>query len=284
MIVEERVRAARNYLAQFYGTLAQSPYFSNDSLIDFIMEYRHYNESAYSYEMETFLSVYRPIFINSLSDVFTMFPTLAVSDDLLVDAGLLTVVQKEDENGNKFINKYYALEGGYVFPMFNFGSTEIIGLVAWCPINSKQKYKYSSTIGFTPKVYYFNTGQVFQKSYSMIDDGLIGTLFVCEGIFDSISLCSIGLPTFGMLGLQQSNLKAEILRRFRKICFIPDNDKAGSTVNPMKANKGVWKAPVPTTTILLPKGIKDADDFIKYRGDALDLLVKGAYSDYCFRI
>ena len=114
--------------------------------------------------------------------------------------------------------------------------------------------------GDYPKYKDEETGEVLEST---------GLVYLVEGIFDTLSLRSLGFPVLGNMGLDMSLMKTEILSRFGKVIAIPDNDNAGRGTNPYlsgisgKGKKMAWTIKNENVIVKLPKGVKVSDDFIK---------------------
>lgn len=242
----------RKDLTRFHKRASQI--FSDDKVILHLMAHRKYDTQ----EMFDTLKEMGMFYIDSLSDITLLMPEFTTEQ--LRDFGLLT------ENGS------YLLSGRYVLPIKDINGT-VISLVGWLPAGGPRKYVTAPTFGFSRDTSFFNA-----DCYRYSLEKYNGIIYIVEGIFDSISLKSIGLPVWGNQGLEMSAFKVQMLNRFRKKIPIPDNDNAGRSVNPF-LNKAsgkdphfIWHIEGDSVFTILPKGVKDCDDFVKEYDCRDDLL------------
>lgn len=194
--------------------------------------------------------------LDYISELMMLDPS--VTAEQLKDWGLIT------ENGD------YILKGRYTVPIRDI-SGKVAALVGWYP--DIKKYITSPTFGFSRDAMFFNM-DCYKHSILNWD----GTVYLVEGIFDTLSLRSLGFPALGDMGLEMGSLKTQILTRFKKVIAIPDNDKAGRSVSRFtnrvsgKSKKFIWKIENEHVFVTLPKGVKDVDDFIKEFDAYEDLL------------
>ena len=88
-----------------------------------------------------------------------------------------------------------------------------------------------------------------------------------EGIFDCISVRSLGLNCVALMGIKATNYTKVLYTLFKGIVAIPDNDKEGRKVIANDA----WKLPVNGKYFKWVGSLKDIDDMIKYY-DMKDIL------------
>jgi DNA primase len=236
--------------------------FSTDDVIDEVMTLRKYIYSPYAEEMRKTLKEVGVFKIDYFSEIQIIVPDLTMEDAKLY--GLV------DRNGN------YLLSGRYAIPIRDI-TGKVTALVGWYP--DVKKYITTSTYGFSKDGQFFNM-ECFSKSfdgdypkYKDEETGEVlestGLVYLVEGIFDTLSLRSLGFPVLGNMGLDMSLMKTEILSRFGKVIAIPDNDNAGKGTNPYlnsfsgKGKKVAWLIKNENVIVQLPKGVKDSDDFIK---------------------
>ncbi|AFQ29837.1 toprim domain-containing protein [Bacillus thuringiensis] len=117
-------------------------------------------------------------------------------------------------------NGHFILEGRYLIPVYS-PSGKLITLIGW--FNDYKKYITLPTKFFSKKVDWFNIENALELSFNAYD----GLVFAVEGIFDAYSLRSIGLPVVATMGADVSKSKGELLKIFKKVVSIPDNDKTG---------------------------------------------------------
>lgn len=187
----------------------------------------------------------------TLSDI----QILASAQGITLDPALMRHLGLIDDSGN------YFLEYRYVLPLRNYGGT-VIALVCWYP--DKRKYITTGTLGFTNTATFFNQ-ESYTKAYKFPDG--VSRVFVVEGIFDALSIESLGYCAFGNQGLAMSSIKKEMLTRFDKVYFIPDNDKPGRKSSKFTCLRSSHLWDIPNSTVIQLSGAcKDMDDFIKMYG------------------
>lgn len=146
-----------------------------------------------------------------------------------------------------------------IIPIYNF-SYEVVGLVGW-DVNHKVReqqgeknlsmYKISNKYVFNKINYFLTDIELLKNSFST------HTLFVVDGVFDSISLNSLGFPCISLLGSMVSTTILFFLNWYQYIYVLSDNDSAGvSLYNKLKLS-------VPNTFRVLQSKAKDIDDLIK---------------------
>lgn len=219
-----------------------SNYWCNDLVLTELMDRRRYTTQ----EMYDTLKEVGLFKVDTLSDL-----TYFTNDSLesFKDWGLVTA------------NNDYLLKGRFTVPIRDI-TGKVTALVGWYPDN--RKYITTPTLGFVRDAQFFNI-ECFQSCMENND----GVVYLVEGIFDTLSLRSLGFSALGNMGLDLSPFKTQILRRFGKVIAIPDNDKAGKSVNPYcnrfstKSKKSTWVIENDCVFVGLPAGVKDIDDFIK---------------------
>lgn len=242
MLKYEDVIRVRKELTAFYDEV--SKVYSTDDVIYSLMSKRGYT----SKEMYNTLKEVGVTYVSYLSDLLLFADA---SETQLKEWGLL------DKNGN------YLLSGRYCVPIRDIEGY-ICALVGWDENGGSRKYVTTPTLGFSRDTTFFNIELYTDKRYNKDD-----TVYVVEGIFDTLSLRSLGLMSLGNMGLQMSTIKSEILTRWGKVVAIPDNDRAGRTVNPIintkdwNFAKDIWEIKNDHVFVILPDGVKDVDDFVK---------------------
>jgi len=182
-----------------------------------------------------------------VSELRIIDPT--VTDAQLKDWGMVT------DSGD------YLLRGRYVTPIRDIAG-RVTALVGWYP--DVKKYVTTPTYGFSRDTQFFNI-----DCYRQSIEKCGGVVYLVEGIFDTLSLMSLGLPAIGNMGIELSPFKTQSLTRFGKVVAIPDNDSAGRGVSPFtsavsgKKRKMVWGIENEHVFVTLPKTVKDVDDFIR---------------------
>lgn len=262
MTVQQRVKLVkqvRQELTDFFNRV--SKVYSTDDVILELMQYRGYRTQ----EMFDTLKEMGVFKVEYLSELLLPFPD--VTNEQLRQWGLVS------DKGE------YILGGRFVLPIHDIAGN-VIALVGWHPQGGSRKYVTTPTVGFSRDASFFNL-----NCYQLAWEKWNGNVYVVEGIFDTISLKSLGLPALGNMGLEMSAIKVQILTRFNKVVAIPDNDTSGRSVNPLtnsfsgKSSKFIWGIENDSVFVTLPKGVKDVDDFVK-EFDCFDDLVSCQHSKY----
>ena len=178
-----------------------------------------------------------------------------------LDAPTLRHLGLIDDAGN------YLLEGRYAIPIRNYSGVPL-ALVCWYP--DKRKYITTGTLGFTNTATFFNA-DTYKQAFKFPDG--ISRAFVVEGIFDALSISSLGYCAFGNQGLPLSPVKKEMLSRFDRVYFIPDNDAPGRKSNKYLCTHSshLWDTDNGYLIQIQSHTCKDMDDVIKKgRLDDLD--------------
>ena len=172
-------------------------------------------------------------------------------------------------------DNYFLLAERYIIPIRDIAG-KVTALVGWYP--DERKYVTTPTFGFSRDAQFFNIDPC--KNAVLSKDNV----YLVEGIFDTLSLRSIGFNALGNMGLVMSPIKREILSRFGHIYAIPDNDKAGRSVLPYRSSlkKGRWDIYDCTYVKLKSDEIKDVDDLIKFYEAKTDLMNLG--TDYLTKL
>ena len=167
-------------------------------------------------------------------------------------------------------NGKYLLEGRYVIPVRDYAGN-LVTLIGYYP--DKKKYITAPTLFFSKRDTFFNIDLALELSWREFG----GLVVVVEGIFDAISLYSIGLPAVAVQGSTCVEDKECLLNYlFDKVTAIPDSDKIGQKATDRKHG---WQLPIDACFVKLVGGyltrydeqgnyidvavIKDIDDFIK---------------------
>lgn len=266
MLQKEQVKLAkqvRQELTLFFEKVCKV--YCTDSLILELMAHRkYYNQPMFDTLKE--LGMFKVDYLSEL--------TLAVPDVTNEQLKLWGLI---NENGD------FILGGRYVVPIKDIAGN-VIALVGWHPRGGSRKYVTTPTFGFSRDASFFNL-----DCYSYAWEKWNGVVYLVEGIFDTISLRSLGLPAIGNQGLEMSPIKAKILTRFSKVIAIPDSDNSGRSVNPLmnsfsgKEKKFIWSIENDSVFVILPQGVKDTDDFVK-EFDCYDDLVSCQTSKYIKRL
>ncbi|MBR3598543.1 MAG: hypothetical protein IKL53_01555 [Lachnospiraceae bacterium] len=114
----------------------------------------------------------------------------------------------------------FLLSGRFIFPVKDMlGNT--IALIGWFP--DKKKYITTPSRLFSKNCLFFGMEQL----------AVTGTgkeYFLCEGIFDTLSLRSIGLNAISEMGIDSGRVKESLYPLFSRLIGTPDNDTEGRSV------------------------------------------------------
>lgn len=259
----EKIRTIRENFTKFHEKMVTA--FGEDQVIYDLMALRKYKTQAMFDTLKS-MGVFRAY---NLSDIKLLLPEF--SNQQLKEFGLVT------EHGD------YLLAGRYVLPIRDIQG-KVIAMVGWSEYGGPKKYITTSTVGFSRDASFFN-----YDCYRLSHEKYGGLVYLVEGIFDTISLKSIGLPVIGNQGLEMSSIKKEMLKRFKKVVAIPDNDRAGMSVNPYlnkisgKDRKFSWDIEIDNVFVSLMTGVKDCDDLVR-EFDAYDDLIQASKAKYTYRI
>lgn len=218
--------------------------YSTDDTIMELMLLRGYNDIT-MYEMLKEVGVFR---VDTLSDIKLI-------------AGMID----DEDYDNTFyelsgldVQGSFILSGRYVVPIRDIKG-EVTALVGY--YKDYKKYITTSTYGFSKAGQFFNV-----ECYKDCWERNNGVVYVVEGIYDALTLRSLGLSSLAVMGNKLEPVKQEMLKRYRKVIVIPDNDETGRATNPyggFKDNGKVWRLPRNCCVIQLPQGIKDIDELVK---------------------
>lgn len=157
--------------------------------------------------------------------------------NILIKAGFLRIeddtcynqLLKAGGDLGLFKDGKFLLAGRYIFPVYDMLGN-IIALIGWYP----DEKKYVTT-----------PSRLFSKScqfYGMEQLGVTGLnqkYILVEGIFDCLSVRSIGLPCIAQMGINSSRYKIAMYPLFKSLVAIPDNDSQGRKV----INNDSWQLP-----------------------------------------
>ena len=240
------LKTLRTEYTRFYEEVAKV--YSTDSVVTELMQARQYDS---------------PDMFNILREVGVTKVSYLSELELVHKLSEYKTSQKwglVDRNGN------YLLADRYVVPIRDI-SGEITALVGWFP--DDRKYVTTPTFGFSKDAQFFNI-ETYKKHLERLnnkEEGYRDCVYLVEGIFDALSVRSLGLFALGNMGLGLSPIKREILKRFGHVYAIPDADKAGRGVLPFKSSgsrKNKWNIDYNATFVEVSiDGVKDTDDLIK---------------------
>ena len=151
------------------------------------------------------------------------------------------------------------LEGRFVFPVKDMLGN-ILALIGWYP--DEKKYITTPSKYFSRKHLFFGLEQLGSSKHYEV-------AFVCEGIFDSLSLRSLGYPAYATMGVELTKSKQLLYPLLgRKVVGVSDRDRAGSNVR----DRDKWNCTKYLTWIgefevedeeIENIRIKDIDDLVK---------------------
>lgn len=173
---------------------------------------------------------------------------------LIEDFGIIS------KKGNIILNERY------IIPVYDI-SGNLSSLIGYYP--DVRKYITLPTPYFSKECMFFNFKQAYELSWRNYN----GYVILVEGIFDCLSLRSIGLPCIATMGASVSAIKCELLKLFKKVLAIPDDDETGRAALNRYSKKG-WKVPYNTTFLKFYGGTcsfdgnllhcKDMDNFVSW--------------------
>lgn len=174
--------------------------------------------------------------------------------DLRLELGLVS-------NKDNFI-----LANRFIVPITDI-SGKLAAFVGYYP--DYKKYITTPSPFFSKEEMFFN----FHDAYELSWKEYSGFVIVVEGIFDCLSLKSIGLPVVATMGATVSKAKGELLRMFNKVLAIPDDDDTGRKALNRYSRRG-WQVPSNTTFLKFDGGYmnfngtklhcKDMDNFVSW--------------------
>lgn len=185
--------------------------------------------------------------IDNLAELMLLLPN--ATEKQLNEWGFLTT------------NNNFILAGRYSVPIRDMAG-KVTAIVGWYP--DGRKYITTPTYGFSKDTQFFNI-ETFTDNIQKHN----GVIYLVEGIFDALSLRSLGLPVYANMGLEMSSIKSSMLSRHSKVIAIPDNDNAGRSASPYtngvsgKKKSFIWQFSIPNVFIKLPKKVKDCDDLVR---------------------
>lgn len=161
----------------------------------------------------------------------------------------------------------FLLSNRFIIPIKDINNN-LVALIGYYP--DYKKYITTPSPFFSKNVMFYNYRQAYDLSMKEYN----GLVFLVEGIFDCISLRSLGLPCIATMGATVSEIKCELLKFFKKVIAIPDNDTAGRRALNRYDKRYGWKVPYNTTMIKFEGGylnlgnnclkVKDMDNFVSW--------------------
>lgn len=159
--------------------------------------------------------------------------------DILKKAGFMYIEEgkcdfdKMKSLGNDlalFSNKgNFLLEGRFIFPVRDMlGNT--VALIGWFP--DEKKYVTTPSKMFSKSCLFYGMEQLSKT-------GIGKKYILVEGIFDCLSVRSLGIPCIAQMGITASRYKVVLYSMFSSLVGIPDNDFEGRGV----ISKDSWMLP-----------------------------------------
>lgn len=183
----------------------------------------------------------------------------------IVDTELLGSMRKD--LGLVSSKDNFLLSNRFIIPVEDI-SGHIVALIGYYP--DYKKYITTPSPFFSKECMFFN----FRQAYELSIREFNGLVFLVEGIFDCLSLRSLGLPCIATMGASVSQTKCELLKFFKKVIGIPDNDTTGRRALNRYDKRYGWKVPYNTTMIKFDGGylniggnslkVKDMDNFVSW--------------------
>lgn len=171
----------------------------------------------------------------------------------------------------------FLLNNRFIIPVEDIQGN-LVSLIGY--YNDYKKYITVPSPFFSKSVQFFNFKQAYELSWKEYG----GFVILVEGIFDCLSLRSIGLPAIATMGSNVTKAKSELLKLFKKVLGIPDDDATGRKALNRYARHG-WVVPDNTTMLKFSGGIvdfngvklhcKDMDNFVSWydADDVRDILL-----------
>lgn len=161
----------------------------------------------------------------------------------------------------------FLLEGRYIFPVYDMLGN-IIALIGWFP--DKKKYITTPSKLFSKDCLFYGMEQIGVS-------GLGKKYILVEGIFDSLSVRSLGINCVAQMGISSSRYKSVMYSFFGGILGIPDNDAEGRNV----VFEDGWKLPVNSKYLRwIGNNLKDIDNIVNmYDRSEVKSVLKDAWKE-----
>lgn len=176
------------------------------------------------------------------SDQHKLLEEIGVTSHSILDSKILG--ERRKELGLVSDADNFLLEDRYIIPVKSAGG-DLLTLIGYFPDYSK--YITLPTICFSKNILFFNIDDALTRSWTKYN----GVVFLVEGIFDALSLRAIGLPAIATQGNNVGLVKSELLKVFRKVVYIPDNDSTGRRALDRNDKKYGWRVPFSATGVKL---------------------------------
>ena len=114
----------------------------------------------------------------------------------------------------------FLLEGRFIFPIRDMVGN-VLALIGWFP--DEKKY-------ITTPSKFFSKSCLFYGLEQLSNTGINKNYVLVEGIFDSLSVRSLGIPCISQMGIKSSKYKQVMYSMFKSLLAIPDRDSEGKKV------------------------------------------------------
>lgn len=176
------------------------------------------------------------------SDQARLLEDLSIGACSTLDKELLS--EEAKKYGYLTSGGFFLLEDRFIIPVRDI-CNNIVTLIGYFP--DRKKYITVPTPFFSKELMFFNIEDAYLRSWEEYN----GVVVLIEGIFDCLSLRSIDLPALATMGSDVSYAKRELLRNFRKVIYIPDNDSVGRRALNRYDRIHGWNVPSNATGIRL---------------------------------
>lgn len=165
-------------------------------------------------------------------DMERMYPVLKRHGFCYIDGDDKFEELKKAGDDLALFNKdgYFLLTGKYIFPVYDMLGN-IVALIGWFP----DEKKYVTT----PSRLFSKSGMFFGME-QLGNTGIGKPYILVEGIFDCLSVQSLGFNCIAQMGISSSRYKEVLYTLFKNLLAIPDNDRQGIDV----VVNDKWKLPV----------------------------------------
>ena len=141
----------------------------------------------------------------------------------------------------------FLLAGRYIFPVRDMLGN-VVALIGWFP--DDKKYVTTPSKLFSKSCLYYGLEQISKV-------GINKDAILVEGIFDCLSVRSLGLTCYAEMGSTTSRYKTSLYSLFKRVLAIPDNDAVGKSI----IQKDSWNLPLNGRYLLWSGNeIKDIDN------------------------
>lgn len=240
---------------------------SKEEYFDYIRRYKllwRYLKSCKRDDKEVIKEIcnYREYIPERMSDILHDAEFISLNMELLD----LNKVKKFGKDLALFSKEgYFLMTGRYIFPVKDMIGN-IIALIGWYP--DEKKYVTTPSALFSKECLFYGMEQLETTGYGK-------DYYIVEGIFDSLSVRSLGIPCVAMMGISSSRYKNVLYSLFKNIVAVPDNDDQGRDV----LRNDEWEIPMRGKYFKWSNSkyyIKDIDKLINMynKEDVKDLLLE----------